>query len=334
MIVRSSVDESRRDGVARAGFVRRQGFQRNIPRPEMVAGSRQFSVESARGAGYFLAMQMTCAVCKAGKPAPSLEKDGFQVTRCAACGVGRTVVSHFDPSKFYDETYFNGAIYRDYPGSEQTIRREFRHDVDLLKKLKPEGGRLLEIGSAYGFFLQEAKQHFEVHGVEMAQVAVDRCRSNSLDVSQGELTREILDRIGPLDAIVLLDTIEHIDDVTELMTMAVEHLNPGGIVLITTGDWNALSARAMGRRWRLMTPPMHLWFFTPRSLDALLGRLGCERTELSHPWKIVPFELILSQLAGMLGVKWRWSMPAPLRNFGVPANMFDSMRAVYLKRAV
>ena len=37
-----------------------------------------------------------------------------------------------------------------------------------------------------------------------------------------------------------------------------------------------------------MTPPQHLWFFTPASLRRLAGTLGLSVETCDHPWKVVP----------------------------------------------
>jgi SAM-dependent methyltransferase len=262
-------------------------------------------------------------------------KDGFEITKCSTCGVGRTLVAAFEPEEFYTEDYFNGGVggaYRDYEGSHATLQREFRGQVEFLKSYLPRGGKLLEIGCAYGFFLQEAKSHFEVYGLEIAQSGVDFCHRNNLpNVKQGVVTEEFLDRFGPFDAVVLLDVVEHIDDMPATMRALVRHLNEGGIVLMTTGDWNSLSARMTGNSWRLLTPPLHLWFFTSKGLKLLFEGLDCRLEHLSHPWKLVPLELILSQASSMLGVKWRYKLPTWIRNLGLPANMFDAMRLIFRK---
>jgi SAM-dependent methyltransferase len=282
------------------------------------------------------AMAAGCPLCaNAAALKPAMDKDGYTIVRCANCGVGRTVVHSFDPEAHYVEGYFTGAqgqAYLDYEGSEKTLRREFSRTVDFLLSFIPKGGKLLEIGCAYGFFLQEAKRAFDVHGVEVAQTAVAFCHRTGLpNVTQGVLTEDMLQRIGPLDAIVMLDVIEHIDDVAGTMEMASRHLKPGGVILLTTGDWNSLAAKLTGRRWRLLTPPLHLWYFTPKSLQTLFQRLGCTKVHLSHPWKLVPLELILSQATTMLGLKWNVQVPRWAANVGVPATMFDAMRMVFRK---
>jgi SAM-dependent methyltransferase len=274
---------------------------------------------------------MQRCVCGSAKIAPVVcRKDGFDITKCEDCGTGRTVVADFEPATFYNEDYFTGGVYRDYEGSQDTLRREFRGQADFLKSLLPHDGKLLEVGCAYGFFLQEAKAYFDVYGFEVAQAAVDFCHRNGLsNVQQGVVTEDYLEQHGPFDAVVLLDVIEHIDDVTATMETLVHHLRPGGVVLVTTGDWDSLTAKLAGNRWRLLTPPLHLWFFTPRGLTAMFAGMHLKREHLSHPWKLVPLELILSQASEMVSLKWQWKLPQRVRNLGLPANMFDAMRMVF-----
>src|SRR5262249_55116913 len=64
--------------------------------------------------------------------------------------------------------------------------------------------------------------------------------------------------MGKVDAIVLLVVVEPLPQPRETIALCCQHLNPGGIVVITTGDFGSTVARSAGARWRLMTPPQHL----------------------------------------------------------------------------
>jgi len=50
------------------------------------------------------------------------------------------------------------------------LRREFANTVDFIRKYRASG-RLLDVGCAYGFFLQEARPYFDVAGIEIAEEA-------------------------------------------------------------------------------------------------------------------------------------------------------------------
>lgn len=258
-------------------------------------------------------------------------KAGCDIWQCEACGLGRTDAADFEPDTYYTEDYFSGRHddgYADYLGTERVLRREFAGTVDFIRRHQPSG-RLLEIGCAYGFFLQEARSHFEVHGIELSEDAAAHCRRNRLHVLTGTADEAMLAGLGPMDVIVLLDVIEHLADPHATLVLCARHLRPGGIIVLTTGDFGSPVARWTGASWRLMTPPQHLWFFTRESLERLAGQCGLSIAAFDHPWKLVPASLMLFQLGRMFG----WRPQAPRASaIGLPVNLFDAMRVV-LRRA-
>lgn len=281
-----------------------------------------------------MTLQNHCPACGAETNHLRLwSKNGCQILKCGDCGLGSAVAHGFDPSSYYTEAYFDGTLtdgYADYVGSEPVIRNEFRRIVSNLRRRIP-AGKLFEIGAAYGFFLREAKPYYEVHGIEIAEKAAAFARLGGLDVQSGPVTKDAFEIIGPVDVIVMLDVIEHLEKPDLALQLCSEYLKPGGVLLVTTGDFGSLFAQISGKSWRLMTPPQHLWYFTERSLSQMARRFGLLTEQFEHPWKQVPLSLVIFQLARMTGIKLPLYRLSLLSRVGLPSNLFDALRVTFRK---
>lgn len=282
------------------------------------------------------AVQSSEAVCPACGSARAyayrFAVNGCPIRQCEDCGLGQADPNGFDPGSYYTADYFNGQHsdgYADYVGAEPVLRKEFARTVAFIRKFVPSG-RLLDIGCAYGFFLQEARPYYDVAGIELAAEAAEHGRRNGLNVVTGVADAPTLARLGQFDVITLFDVIEHLPEPDEVLALAARHLRPGGILVITTGDFASVAARVMGPKWRLMTPPQHLWFFTRDSIRAMGESVGLTTIDFAHPAKVVPLSLIAFQLRRMLGMR---PAPAAASGIGVPVNLFDAMRVVLQKSA-
>lgn len=281
-----------------------------------------------------------CPACSRNTPHQALyEKNGCPVSKCSDCGLGRATPAKFDPHGYYTAEYFNGSHsdgYLDYAASEQVLRHEFAKVVKVLGEYCPPGAHVLEIGCAFGFFLKEARGTFKVSGIEIAADAVAACHAAGLDsVRQGEANEETLADLEPVDAIVMLDVAEHLADPAATLRLCSRVLKPGGVIILTTGNFASPLARLAGKHWRLMTPPQHLWYFTPESLRRMSAGNGMHVADCRHPWKIVPVSLILFQMARMIGLATSTGRSSKtLSNVGIPVNLFDAMRLVLRKQRV
>jgi SAM-dependent methyltransferase len=253
------------------------------------------------------------------------------IWRCNSCGLGRADADHFDPAAYYTAHYFSGKRsdgYADYCGAEAVLRREFARSADFLHRFR-SSGRLLDVGCAYGFFLKEAARYFDVAGIELAEDAAEHCRREGLRVLSGTADAANMAQIGETDIITLFDVIEHLPHPDESLALCSRQLAPGGLIVMTTGDFGSLAARLMGPHWRLMTPPQHQWFFTRESLHRIAAASGLSVIHVDHPAKLVPLSLIAFQLRRMLGM----SNPrvAASSGIGIYLNLFDAMRVLLQK---
>jgi SAM-dependent methyltransferase len=198
--------------------------------------------------------------------------------RCGTCGF---VTADVEPSgaeirALYGRDYYEGGEYRDYVGERTVAERQARRRLRALLRFTPgeARGTLVEVGCAHGFFLWIAKPAFaHVVGFDVSSVAVDHAvRELGLEAYAEDFTTWPLP--GPVDAVCMWDTIEHVTHPDRFIARAAEALRPGGVLAITTGDIGALVARLRGRRWRQIHPPTHLHYFARATLERLLARHG------------------------------------------------------------
>lgn len=275
-----------------------------------------------------ISQNLSCIACESKLPNfPIFQVNGYYIHRCSKCGLGHTIQnSKFSPEIYYSEEYFNGNRedgYSNYVLSEKVLKFEFQKILNLLTQFAPKNGKLLELGCAYGFFLDLASKKFECTGIEISNHAVEFCRKKGLRVYPGVLNSKILSELESFDVSVMLDCIEHLPDPHNTLHLIGQTMKSGGTLLITTGDWDTLVARLMGKKWRLLTPPQHLYFFNKKSLEILLKKNGFQIMYTSRPYKWVPLGLILYQISRYL--KIRIPIPQFFHSITLPINLFDTI---------
>ena len=234
---------------------------------------------------------MVCIVCGHNRWEPHLEV----LQRCVACGfVTATVDARLDARHLYEGEYFKGEEYLDYLADEPFFRRNFRKRLRHVLRWRPEG-RLLEIGAAYGFFLDLAREHYDVVGFEVNAEAARHAREAfGLNVSTSDFLRAGMHEVGGLiDATVMWDVIEHLDRPDRYIALIAKLSRPGAVLCLTTGDIGSRLARYRGRKWRLIHPPSHLHYFSRTTITRLLANHGFNVVDV----RTVGFARSLRQIA-------------------------------------
>jgi SAM-dependent methyltransferase len=188
-----------------------------------------------------------------------------------------------DPARaraYYQTSYFRGGDYEDYPRDESIIKRNFDRFAKRMKALGPHG-RLLEVGCAYGYFMDIAQWQWDIEGIDISEAAVDAARArHGQRVRCGDLLSTPLEN-SAYDWVVAWDVIEHVDRPRQYLRRIGELLRPGGHLALTTGDIASLAARVAGRRWRLLTPPSHLTYFTRKGIQSAVRQAGLRTVSIA-----------------------------------------------------
>lgn len=219
--------------------------------------------------------------------------------RCKKCRFVRARDKFFmiDPKTLYKKKYFKKYEYFDYEKERAALEKNFSNRLQRILPLKSKG-RLLEVGCAYGYFLALARKYFEVVGFEVdgeiAKKASSFCASRVLT---GKFTKNKFD--GRFDVICMFDVIEHLKDPLGYLKKIYSLLNKNGIIVIETGDIESLLAKIQGERWRLISPPFHLQYFSRNSLAAVLKKVGFKAI---HATNSISFYRTLGQTLYRLGL--------------------------------
>jgi SAM-dependent methyltransferase len=218
----------------------------------------------------------SCALCGTPEREHLFAKDGYPIARCRACGLVRVDVEleRRQLKEIYNEDYFTkDELFHGYVAERNLRLQSGARFAQTLARLVPRG-RLLDVGCAAGFFLHAASRHYEVTGVELSPYASEYARREfGLRVLTGDVTEAGLE--GELfDVVTLWNTIEHMAEPLIALHTIAALTRPGGLLVVSTGDVTGPLARRGLAEWNLMSPPYHLFFFSPRTIGRLLATVG------------------------------------------------------------
>ena len=137
---------------------------RLAPRPGGRRGAGEFrtseTVSPMTDLGYAANVHLGCPICGGSDSAPFIVVDGYSIVRCGVCGTIH--VSPLPPDEvltahYQDPGYFHGQGnqgYRDYAQVRKALIPHFRRRLVEIDRHFVAPGRLLDFGSAAGYFLE------------------------------------------------------------------------------------------------------------------------------------------------------------------------------------
>ena len=207
---------------------------------------------------------MRCRICGA---ATSLWNDRGDVGlyRCALCGfVSGRAARSVSAEQRYEDYYCHPA----------PVSPDARYHEWLARAEAVVGrGRLLEVGAGSGGFVRTAvARGWEVDATEISKSALDGLRAAGAAVFTGDVAAaQYPDQ--RFDMVVSLEVIEHLPDPMAQLAELCRVTRAGGLLLLTTPNFDGLSRRWLGIRWRVIDPE-HLGYFTPSTLCWAVRRAG------------------------------------------------------------
>ena len=216
----------------------------------------------------------SCLICSSNSLVLMPGYENAHLCECKNCGF---VFSKKIPTESELEEHYQGYGRNDYL-SPITIKR-YNELLDSFEKYR-KTGKLIDVGCGIGYFLEEAsKRGWEVYGTEYTDEAVEICRNKGITIHKGKLDTE---NYNPemFDVITSFEVIEHINNPVEEVTNFNTILRKGGLVYITTPNFNSLLRYRLKSAYNVICYPEHLSYYTPRTLRKLFVSNGFKKVKI------------------------------------------------------
>ncbi|MFP7753269.1 class I SAM-dependent methyltransferase [Thermodesulfobacteriota bacterium B35] len=225
-----------------------------------------------------------CPICNGSELGLFLISNGENIIRCSDCDL--LFVNPRPTStairRLFEEEYIDNSerVAEDFTSwRTDSLRREAR----LLSRLRPEGGRLLDIGTASGAFLGyfTNEPQWQVEGVEPSRFAArEAAKRYQVPVHPGFLSDQAFPD-SSFDVVTSLDAFcFHPDPVADLKEI-VRILRPGGLVAMEIPGLRFRLLKNSGLLCRLiygepvrLNAGVHLFYYSRITLGRLMARFG------------------------------------------------------------
>jgi 2-polyprenyl-3-methyl-5-hydroxy-6-metoxy-1,4-benzoquinol methylase len=228
-------------------------------------------------------MTIKCPACESTTIRSESAMMGYQYGCCEICGTifVTDTINAMQIYKNYEEKYFESKKlltrqrqgYDSYFDLQESLKISFEQKLKLITE-KMESGNLLDIGCAYGTFLELASGQFNCFGLEISKYAARIAREVSCaktiisNIEQSPFSRD------HFDVVTMWDVIEHLRYPVSALKEAHRLLKPGGYCFISTDNIDSWLVKLLGKSWWSFAPPLHLCHFSIKSLKIAVQLAG------------------------------------------------------------
>lgn len=248
-----------------------------------------------------------CNLCGADDFTVVFPKGVAQLHRIVRCN--RCSLMYANPQELIDVESFDTVRKTEFDtdAGRQYLQKQHVQLPDNLQALKvinqmcPGKGRLLEIGSFAGVFLDRIRSSgWQVLGLDPDPGAAAYARQT--------YGLEVVNKILPdakfpdaaFDAVVMLHVIEHVPDPSSCLAEVRRILKPGGAFVLETPRFDSLMFKLLGRRERsLSNCNGHIYFFTIPALVKMLQDDGFKVERVDKVGRTLTLDRLLSNVGVM-----------------------------------
>lgn len=212
-------------------------------------------------------MKKNCPVCENNKVNFERELNNIKLLRCNECGF---VYANLSKKRIeianssYDETFSN--IYNNYQSSFDQCW--FEYIVRKIEKKVGKKGSVLDIGCGNGMLLSKFKKRgWTVAGLDFSPWAKIYAKKIGFKLYSQSLDTQKIPK-NRYDVIVCTSTLEHIEKPKEFLDDIYKILKHRGIAYFSgMPNYGSILVKLGVAKFESNKPPMHVSYFTPRSLN-------------------------------------------------------------------
>ena len=209
-----------------------------------------------------------CPACGAREGNPTGSVDGYSMRRCTVCGTHFAEQVPGDTGLDYSGYYHAGNL--EVP---EVVHRQLDRIVESFDGQR-QTNRWLDVGCGAGALLLACHKHgWDATGTEISARPVEALRARGLDARLGNVDSLDLPA-ATFDVVSMVEVIEHVPEPRRLLEAVGVLLRPGGTLYVTTPNSRGLSARLLGLRWSVVSPPEHLQLFSRQGLRMAVEGAG------------------------------------------------------------
>ena len=224
-------------------------------------------------------------------------KQSFAYEECPDCQT--LFVSPRPPaeafSRYYQESesakYWATTFYKETAEMrrEKLWRPKARMVHGLINQFGTAQHAVVDIGGGYGIFAEEYKKVSgeNVTVIEPGPSLAEVCRDKGLEVVQGFLEDIEPGQLGAGPKVfVSFELFEHLHDTEKFLRRLHELMGIGDLFIFTTLSSTGVDIQALWEDSEAVSPPHHLNFLNPKSVQILLERSGFNVLRISTPGKL------------------------------------------------
>ncbi|WP_345980673.1 class I SAM-dependent methyltransferase [Sulfurimonas sp. HSL3-2] len=216
-----------------------------------------------------------CSECKTLYVSPRPEKKAFELY------YSDSKSSQFWANEFYKET--------EKERREQVWKPKAKLVLDVIKSLN-DIQSVVDIGGGYGIFIEELKKldnNLDLLVIEPSTQLANVCKAKELNVKCCFFEEVNTDELPYAKTLYTsFELFEHLYDPKVFLEKLFSSMKSNDVFLFTTLNGMGVDIQTLWEKSKSVSPPHHLNFFNPKSIEKLLVEVGFEVLEISTPGKL------------------------------------------------